>query len=270
MDSPGIVQTIDLAASQVDADDEGLWAITPDQLVRINPSSGESEERVVLPDQPFDLAVAGDEVYVAVTDAGVMRLEGDSVTAVEGDFGGAPEFLTTSPEGLWISGADGTLTLIGCDGDVERQGAHEGGGPAASVGDQLWFVGRDATDVVDAQSLEVIDELPLRSFGLPTEGGSGVWMTGGPQASLTLVDPQTLDVVREGDLSSETRWVGSAVEIEDAVLATGDPGTVLFIDPDDLVVKSTISTGGSSRGLLPAFDRVWVATGEAVVGIGSQ
>lgn len=153
-------------------------------LVQLDTRSLEARRQVTLPESPFQVELAGPDLWVAGLDARLFRLDARS-GAVRSTFeaGRAPRGLAVTDETVWVSARDdGDLIGIDPTGKDAPRRVDVGGQPwpVAAEGSEVWVADLAGVLVrVDASTLRVTHRVPVppgaRGLALtPT----AAWVTG--------------------------------------------------------------------------------------------
>jgi len=158
----------------------GLWGVSgqEDQLVEVDPTSGEVIARVDVGGPPGGLVFARDQLWTAARGA-LVRIDPHTGTVVETieleSF--EPEGLAVGGDILWVSSSFEESVLrfdlrtMEIRDRLPVEGANFGG---FLIGDSYWVSGNNTLWRLDRESGEVVDELDLVGFG-PFPAAGDLW-----------------------------------------------------------------------------------------------
>lgn len=153
-------------------------------LVQLDAVSLARRRQVDLPESPFQVELAGADLWVAGLDARLFRL--DAATGEvrsEVPVGAAPRGLAVTPDAVWVAVRDtGSLVRVDPSGRGAPRQVSVGGRPwpVAADRDEVWVARQDGVLVrVDARTLQVTHTTPVppgaRGLALTP---SAAWVTG--------------------------------------------------------------------------------------------
>jgi ABC-type transport system substrate-binding protein/class 3 adenylate cyclase len=243
-----------------------IWASDPagSRLVGIDSATG--SEKIVPTGKatPGAMTIANGDIWVV--DAGastVSQIDPDRGPVWRGRVGAGPTAAAAGAGGVWVTNADeGTLQRI--DAATSRVS------PAVAVGSQpvdvtyglgfVWVVDQaDGTLVqIDPAQRQVVATTPVGNGPTSVAVGLGhVWIANAPDNTVTRFDPR--------DPSAQRRVVVSggpvAVTVtRDSVWVGTRSGSIVRIDPTQLVVASTRRSDSPVQALRVGGDHLWAST----------
>lgn len=258
------------------------------QVYWLDPATGDHGSRGSA-GVPTGVAVGGDAVWVtngygvgAGSLGGVSRIDTAGETlepAFETPVG--TEAITWGAERVWVAdAATGELRVFDpATREVERIPLPGSDADPALPEDVAVVEGKDATTVWvgDADHPRVFRVDPAAPDGVETitvpsavtglaVTEDGVWVTGGDEDRVTLLDAATGAVITSLEVGSEGCDQPEAIAAGAGAIWVGCrvSGTVLRIDPATRSVIGSLATGGAPTGLVADDqERVWIAVGPA-------
>ena len=259
-----------------------LWVADQDgQIYWLDPETGESGSRGAA-GVPTGVAVGDGAVWVTNgfgvgdgPDGGVSRVDpvGESLEPAFATPTGS-EAIAWGADRVWVAdSATGDLSVYDpATRDVEPVPLTSGAGATARPeriavspsGDAVW-VGDAASGRVfrvDAGSTDTVETFTVTTpvTGLAVSR-DGVWLSGGAEDRVTLLDPETGAVVTSLDVAEDGCNQPGAVAVgADGVwIACASSRTLLRIDPGTRTVVGSLALGGAPAALTVADGSVWVA-----------
>jgi len=263
-----------------------VHAIPADSVGAIDPDSGKIVASVSVPGGPDRLAVGKRRLWATrSSDSALVAVDTRSAAIARiVDPGVEPSDVEVGPAGIWVLGANGTVTQVDpLFGSVTlRLTIHPAG---TDVGESSAF-GQPTAMAVGAGSVWVadlrygivrIDPATRRRLRINVGrvdglalGGGAVWAVSGPTATVLRVDPRTDRVTARIPIVSAPNFESPfpyavAVGAGFVWVVNGNTGTVTKIDPALRGVVATIPIGVGSNilGVAAGDGAAWVTIGSA-------
>jgi YVTN family beta-propeller protein len=286
----------------------GAGLASPRSVVAIDPRTSEVSRHFSLDASPSDAVFAGGAVWLADYVGGTLiRVDPRTKDVKAVGLGLQPDALAVGSEAIWVSSApnlsnrvlvaavDPRTATLGRRKTLEHDAQIS---YAAAGAGAVWVAVDPRLFRIDERTREVVANLGGLSTTALAANDEAVWVAETDDELLTLVDPDTNEVVRSipvgfsapravaigadavwvADLEQDTVWkvdpirdqVVGTIEVGDGPgwLAVGFgavwvanrfDGTVSRIDPATDKVTNTIRVGKSVAGITTGGGRVWVA-----------
>ena len=220
---------------------DSIWATATaaDEVVRVDPVSGEVTARVAVGDTPLRLAFDGKLVWVSVFTAGkVVAIDPASAAAVHSvDLPGQPEGVAAGFGSIWVVRQEARLlTRLDPTGRLVRSYPLGNEPRLAAVGERYVYASNFADGTVTrldpaTGALTTSGRLCDGAQGMATGGPHVLWVTCTKAGKVVTVDETTLKVIGSIDLPAEpdaVKVIGGAVWV---VRADGPTVVQLSSDP---------------------------------------
>ncbi|MDP9206482.1 MAG: hypothetical protein M3P12_13680 [Gemmatimonadota bacterium] len=215
--SPSLAATIDVGGppSAITAGTDGVWVLVGAdggashvELVRIDPSSNQVDQRLAIPSSATSLVDGAGSLWVtagsAGTDTMLLRIDpatGSTIASIPVD----GEVRTAGAGAIWAVGASrhGSSAIVKIDPDTNHVAAIAVPTTATAVavdGDSVWVLESDASGNavgpsellrIDPQTNQITATIPVdASAGLLAAGGGSVWLER-PDSMAIRVDEKT-------------------------------------------------------------------------------
>ena len=265
-----------------------VWVLDPDgsTLTRIDPATNAvapPPRGIPAAGIPIGLAVGEGSVWIAMNEGHVL-----SVLKVGPKFGDLRQriILETSKRGVFPEvlepvalgvGRRAVFALEPARGQVTRinsatgkaQLLAEGYGDASSIAvgnDAVWLGGPNGVTKLDPSSGVELGRAPIQqAVGSRTTsiavGPGAVWFVGDSSTRLWRIDPASASLLDSTPIGVSPGAVAVAVDGGGAVWVTSSASaSISRVDPKTDRVE-TIEVGAKPRGLVTAFDRIWISPG---------
>ncbi len=244
----------------------GADEIVPEanSVARVDPADGSINLATHLDARP-GAAVAGfDSIWVVHPDRGfVSRLDAaDGEVKDTIQVGGAPTGIAIGEGSVWVTNtSDGTVSRISPATNEETQQYQVGSGPSgiAVGGGALWVADSVANELVRV----TVASGRSRTVALPAGPTAvhftpdGVWVTSAGAATVTRVDPDSLEVTVQVPVGNGPASIVSA--FGSVWVANRLDGNVSRVEPSTGQILATVPVGDGPISVVEAAGQVWVA-----------
>lgn len=246
----------------ISGDDE----IVPEanSIARLDPADGSIDLATQLDARPGATAAGFDSIWVVHPDRGyVSRLavvDGRVKDTIQ--IGGTPAGIAIGEGSVWVTNtADGTVSRISPDTNEETQKYEVGSGPSgiAVGGGALWVADSVANELVRVN----LPSGRSRTVALPAGPtavrftSDGVWVASAGAATVTRVDPDSLEVTVQVPVGNGPAAIVSA--FGSVWVANRLDGNVSRIEPSTGQILATVPVGDGPNSVVEAVGQVWVA-----------
>jgi ABC-type transport system substrate-binding protein/class 3 adenylate cyclase len=207
---------------------------------------------------------SGGQSSLSAVDDNAVGVVDDRSGAITGQTQGvdAPQGLAAGADAIWVSGANGTLSLINPRTHALEQTIPVGEGPQgiAVNGSDVW-VANSLDGTVSRVSAETKQEVQAYPVGnTPTGvavGGGSVWVTNAEDGTITQLDAHDAHMVRTISVGSPVRGIaygGGALWVTDPV---GNGVVRVPVDSPSAITRIDVGSGPSA--IAYGHGNVWVA-----------
>jgi YVTN family beta-propeller protein len=238
----------------------------PDTMVAIDRTSGRIVDVRSVPGGPVAVAMAGDRLWVASLDAGVVSEFAIATGGADRTTGrvGRPTGLAIGAGQIWVSDAfDQTVTMIDAStGEISQTVDKVLARRIAYGFDSAWATD-DVTDQVlrlDRQSGDVAQAIDLASGAYPgaiAVGSDSLWVGNVGTSTLSRIDPATSTVMAAA-IALRAVPYQLASGSTDVWVAARDADELLRVDAQTNSVSATVAVGDQPVSLAVDGDTVWV------------